>query len=204
MLSNGYSANLNFLLYITNAYKNFYERDNQNKLFPYIPMNDEALLEEKDFKNVLASHWHEHIKVLNETDPMRLSRLDQDFMNYPNFYFYRSLFRDNQKGYETIEDVFRSFKSWWDNPYSGCRIMDYISGKIIPEVGEGIQRETSRSSHSLILQVVYDSIPSDFQLDMVGNYFIIESLKDIDIRYLYEKDRSKTIRLLIDKLVKIA
>lgn len=186
-------------------YKNRYIYDGEPILFPYFPLNNNAILPMDTFKNEVSLHWESYIQSVQNTIALDESptTLDLNFINNPNDYNYQSLFKKNKEGIEAFNQVLKSFMGWWNSFYSGYRVIDYISGKFIPEIGTNIDNKLLKKhnrlpNYNLFLIAVYDKVP--FNLKNAGRNFIIEPISHLDLTYQDENRRSNSIGCLVDKL----
>ncbi|MEQ6356495.1 hypothetical protein ABNX05_17880 [Lysinibacillus sp. M3] len=203
ILRNDCSIILNFLVYVSNVYKNYYEYSDEPKVFPFLYLEKNTLLSMDAFIDEISKYWENYIHSLHDRIiDNEVLTMDINFINKPNSFNYHTLFKNNIEGKETFDQILKSFKVWWFSPYNGYRIGDQLSGDVIPIVWEGIKNKlltkySTLPNYNFVLFAIYDNVP--FSLQSKGSNFIIEPLSNLDLKYKDESEQSKSISCLVDK-----
>lgn len=173
-------------------------------MFPKLPLTNEGLLEFEEFNRNFSMVWNELITKWNEKPEGKQRKLFKDEIQGNQYEYYNILFKPNEKGKETIKNVWESFLNWWMSPYSGFHILDRISGDCIPIIYKNIEgyfNPDSVPDGNYVIQVVYDQLPNNLAIN--GSYFLIVSMHEIDTKYLSEENCLSSIDNISKRLYNI-
>lgn len=166
---------LNFLIYIQNIYLN-QNRNEEELRFPYYP-SKVAFKEEfdLDYKNLwdkvsqrISDHHSNGVKIFYEEKDL----------------FYQSLFVNNSNSLKEFNEIYKSFKVWWDS-FAGHiaveRSIDEKGDKLYAELANSLTQKGIEPQKELSISLVYDEC---LLVNLEGSsYFAVLSIKDFFARY---------------------
>jgi hypothetical protein len=166
---------LNFLIYIQNLYLNQYSSEEGHK-FPCFPLN---IAFREDFELKFKDLWDDvsHRIFDNHSNDMKIVYEEKDL-------FYQSLFVNNSNSLKEYNEIYKTFKVWWDSfagRFSIERSIDEKIQKLYEELANTLVRERIEPQKELSISLIYDECVL-VNLD-VSSYFIILSIKDFFIKY---------------------
>jgi len=159
-LANACSINLNFLIYIKNLYENYNTLSETHNKFPWLPLDQEAFLNDSDIKIKIKELW----SIIFNCD-----NLNENDINYwiTNEFQFLDLFQANLIGVESYKKVKKSFECWyWGvgvkmfDIFSDCLVEDYYN-KLISTVK---LKDLQLKDIKFYLQVIYDTLPKEWEL----------------------------------------
>jgi len=175
LMRTGASYSLNFLVYIQNIFLNQSQGSDELK-FPYTRTKCEF---QKDFEMHYRELWDELSKRITE-HPIN----DQKIFTEEKNLFYQGLFVENDDTLNEFNEIYQSFKVWW-NSFAGSfsveRSIDEYSHEIYVELSNLLIEKRIKPKKELEISLIYDECllvnlePS--------SYFAVLSIKDYFVNY---------------------
>ncbi|MER2059067.1 MAG: hypothetical protein ABTA16_09610 [Niallia sp.] len=166
------SFSLNFLVYVQNIYINQNQNKDQLK-FPYIATRYEF---PKDFEKRYRELWSEMLKRVSE-HPIN------DIPNEEENVFYHSLFTEENVTSDEFNEIYFSFKVWWNSlagRFSIERSIDAPLGEIYTVLANLLIEKRIKPKKPLDICLIYDEcLLADIEPTF---YFTVFSIEDWFIR----------------------
>lgn len=166
---------LNFLIYIQNIYSN-QNCNEENLRFPYYPskfvFKEEFELEFKDLWDNVSQRISDH------------HRNDQKIFYEEKDLFYQSLFVDNSNSLKNFNEIYKSYKVWWDSfvgHFAVERSIDEKVEMIYVELAKSLTQKKIVPQKELSISLIYDEcllVNSE-----VSSYFAVLPIKDFYVNY---------------------
>lgn len=166
---------LNFLIYIQNIYFN-QNRSEEKLKFPYYP-SKLVFREEFDlnFKNLwdkvsqrISNHHSNGAKIFYEEKDL----------------FYQSLFVNKSNSLKEFNNIYKSYKAWW-NSFAGQfaveRSIDVKGEMLYVELANSLTQKGIEPQKELSISLIYDECLLD-NLE-VSSYFAVVNIKDFFVNY---------------------
>lgn len=167
------SYSLNFLIYIQNTYLN---KNNENLKFPYIPTSIEF---HKDFEMNFKKIWVEVSKRISE-NPSN----DQIIFTKEKPLFYHGLFAEDDDNLNRYNELYLSFRDWWDSfagHFSVERSIDEKLHKLYTELADILLEKKIKPEKSLNIALIYDEcLLGELEPE---SYFAVISINDCIVNY---------------------
>jgi len=152
LMRTGASYSLNFLVYIQNIFLNQSQGSDELK-FPYTRTKCEF---QKDFEMHYRELWDELSKRITE-HPIN----DQKIFTEEKNLFYQGLFVENDDTLNEFNEIYQSFKVWW-NSFAGSfsveRSIDEYSHEIYVELSNLLIEKRIKPKKELEISLIYDYI----------------------------------------------
>lgn len=170
LMRTGASYSLNFLVYIQNIFLNRSQESDELK-FPYIRTKCEF---RKDFEMRYKELWDELTKRISE-HPINDLKIFTEEKNL----FYQDLFVENDDTLNEFNEIYQSFKIWWDS-FAGRflveRSIDEYRHKIYVELSNLLIEKGIKPQKELDISLIYDEC---LLVDLEpSSYFAVLSIRD--------------------------
>jgi hypothetical protein len=166
---------LNFLIYIQNIYLN------QNRIvddlrFPYYPSK---VAFKEEFELAFKSLWDKVSQQISadHSNGVKIFYEEKDL-------FYQSLFVNNSDSLNDFNEIYKSFKVWWDSiagQFAVERAVDEKGEKLYLELGNLLTKQGIKPQKELNISLVYDECLL-VSLE-VSSYFAVLPIKHILVNY---------------------
>lgn len=166
---------LNFLVYIQNIFLNQTQSKEEFK-FPYIPIK---YIFQEDFELCYKKLWDEVSQRISE-HPMN----DIKIFNEEKDLFYQSLFKPSNDNLKDYNEIYQSYKIWWDSfagRFSVERSIDEVAQKLYMELANSLIQNEIEPQKELNISLIYDECLL-VNLDACS-YFAVLSTKDLSVKY---------------------
>jgi len=166
---------LNFLVYIQNIFLNQTQSKEEFK-FPYIPFK---YIFQEDFELCYKKLWDEVSQRISE-HPMN----DIKIFNEEKDLFYQSLFKPSNDNLKDYNEIYQSYKIWWDSfagRFSVERSIDEVAQKLYMELANSLIQNEIEPQKELNISLIYDECLF-VNLD-APSYFAVLSTKDLFVKY---------------------
>ncbi|MGX9134819.1 hypothetical protein ACWV26_10615 [Rummeliibacillus sp. JY-2-4R] len=169
------SYSLNFLIYIQNIFLN-QSNGNKERKFPYIPTRCEF---RKDFDIRFRALWD---KISNQISEHPINDV-KNFKEGKNL-FYHGLFVDNDATLGAFNEIYQSFKVWWESfagHFSVEKSIDENVQQIYKELANLLIDKGIKSKKELNISLIYDEC---LLVDLKPtSYFAVLSISDCFVNY---------------------
>lgn len=160
---------LNFLIYIQNIYLNQNRRKNDQLKFPYTAHTYEF---PDDFKKRYEELWILMTKRIYKLPVNDLLKKDKNL-------FYHSLFYGTDFTLEEFNDLYLSFRVWWNSlagSFSIDRSIDEHIHGIYTELSNSLVKKEIKPEKAFFITLIYDDC---LLIDLEpSSYFAVLSIKD--------------------------
>lgn len=175
LMRTGASYSLNFLVYIQNIFLNQSQKSDELK-FPYTRTKCEF---RKDFEMRYRELWDELSKRISE-HPIN----DLKIFSEEKSLFYQGLFVENDDTLNEFNEIYQSFKVWWDS-FAGRflveRSIDEYSHKMYVELSNLLIEKGIKPKKELDISLIYDEC---LLVDLKpSSYFAVLSIRDCFVNY---------------------
>ncbi|WP_248924375.1 hypothetical protein [Paenibacillus hamazuiensis] len=183
------SYSLNFLVYIQNIFLNRHRPNKQECRFPYILSKETDFAE--SFEDAFRRLWNEILHNLCEHPAHDLKLFYER-----KLLFYEKLFASNAEQLHTYNEIYQSFKVWWDS-FAGRFALE----RSVSDQNRVLYRELSGAAiqagielrKEFSISLVYDEFPlgdaegdSYFAVVPIGDYFVKDKqLVSHLLKYMY-------------------
>ncbi|EMS72483.1 hypothetical protein [Ruminiclostridium cellobioparum] len=176
-LADAFSINLNFIIYIRNLYLNYNSEYETSNIYPWIPINKDALLNMSDFDIKSKEIWN---TIINDFSFISSDLIVIDLEYWVNKKFpFSDLFNSSTCSIEQYQNIKKAFEAWyWGSGnivtrfFSKDIVINYYDKLINMAESESLKLKDTR----IYLQVVYDK-PSE-SWEIKNNNMIVISLND--------------------------
>ena len=175
---------LNFLVYIQNIFLNQTQSKEEFK-FPYIPFK---YIFQEDFELCYKKLWDEVSQRISE-HPMN----DIKIFNEEKDLFYQSLFVPSNDTLKDYNEIYQSYKIWWDSfagRFSVEMSIEEVAQKLYMELANSLIQNEIEPQKDLNISLIYDECLF-VNLD-APSYFAVLSTKDLFVKY-----KETVLKLLI-------
>ena len=169
------SYSLNFLVYIQNIFLNRSQNRNELK-FPYIPTKFEF---RKDFEMRYRKLWGEVAKRISEHP-----KNDLIIFTKEKNLFYQGLFAESDDTLNEFNEIYQSFKVWWDSfagRFSVERSIDENEQNIYAKLTNLLIEKEIKLQKEFHISLIYDEC---LLVDLEpSSYFATFSIRDYFMNY---------------------
>ncbi|MGV2447099.1 UNVERIFIED_CONTAM: hypothetical protein FO527_23820 [Bacillus sp. ATCC 13368] len=175
LMRTGASYSLNFLVFIQNIFLNQSQKSDELK-FPYTRTKCEF---REDFEMRYRELWDELSKRISE-HPINDLKIFTEEKNL----FYQGLFVENDDTLNEFNEIYQSFKVWWDSlagRFLVERSIDGYSHKIYVELSNLLIEKGIKPKKELDISLIYDEC---LLVDLEpSSYFAVLSIRDCFVNY---------------------
>lgn len=169
------SFSLNFLIYIQNIFLN-QNRNEEDLRFPYLSIR---IAFNEDFKLKYKELWKEISKRISEDDQndIRTFYEEKDL-------FYQRLFVVNADNLKNFNEIYKTFKVWWDSfagRFSIERSIDEMGEKLYWDLANLLVQKGIEPQKDLNISLIYDECL--LANNQVSSYFAVLPARAFFVKY---------------------